>query len=143
MHGIMQPITSQYPKHPLLPSGTSESPARSSPPFARWTHVPSAAAFQTQACCCLRDACIPYAWLKEEAACIARQIRAELESHVSSAGRAVYHPNVKVGSMFLHTWQARTIARAGARLKLHGARSFASRGSLPSDHRACEVECEG
>jgi hypothetical protein len=32
-------------------------------------HVPSAAAFQTQACYCRRDACIPYAWHKERAAC--------------------------------------------------------------------------
>ena len=33
------------------------------------THVPLAAAFQTQAWCCLRDACIPYASHKEHAAC--------------------------------------------------------------------------
>ena len=33
------------------------------------TNVPAEAAFQTQACCCLLDACIPYAWHKERAAC--------------------------------------------------------------------------
>jgi hypothetical protein len=33
------------------------------------THVPAQAAFQTQACCCQRDASIPYAWHKERAAC--------------------------------------------------------------------------
>ena len=30
-----------------------------------------------------------------------------------------------------------------ARLRLHGAVSFAVWGSLPTDHMACEVECEG
>ena len=33
------------------------------------THVPAEAAFQTQACCCQRDASIPYAFHNEHAAC--------------------------------------------------------------------------
>jgi hypothetical protein len=83
-------------------------------------HVPSAAAFQTQACCCLRDARVPYAWRKEDAACMlagspksAGRGRSELESRVSSAGRAVYHPNAQGSNgFFLCTRQARTVARA-------------------------------
>jgi hypothetical protein len=70
----------------------------------RWqrAEVPSAAAFQTQACCCLRDARIPYPWHKNDAAGTlagsprsAGRGRSELESRVSSAGRAVYHPNAQ------------------------------------------------
>jgi hypothetical protein len=48
----------------------------------RWqrAEVPSVAAFHTQACCCLRDARIPYAWHKENAACM-------LAGSPKSAGR--------------------------------------------------------
>ena len=78
----------------------------------RWqrAEVPSVAAFQTQACCCLRDACITYAWRKEDAACMlvgspksVGRGRNQLESHVSSAGRAVYHSNAQGGmDLFAH-----------------------------------------
>ena len=112
--------------------------------------MPPAAAFQTQACCCLRDACIPYAWRKEDAAGTlagspksAGRGRSELELRVSSAGRAVYHPNAQ-GWMDIFAHAAGSYHCASrARLKLHGAVSFAAWGSLPTDHRACEVECEG
>ena len=48
--------------------------------MATRAHVPPAAAFQTHACCCLRDARIPYAWHKEDAACM-------LAGSPKSAGR--------------------------------------------------------
>ena len=48
--------------------------------MATRAHVPPAAAFQTQACCCRRDARIPYAWHKEDAACM-------LAGSPKSAGR--------------------------------------------------------
>ena len=69
--------------------------------------------------------------------------RSELESRVSAAGRAVYRPNAQGWmDIFAHTAGSYRCA-CRARLKLHGAVSFAAWGSLPSDHRACEVECEG
>ena len=57
--------------------------------------MPSAAAFQTQACCCLRDACTPYAWHKEHVACRLTSRREQagrgrpvLRSRVRAPGRA-------------------------------------------------------
>ena len=44
------------------------------------THLPPEAAFQTQACCCQRDASIPYAFHNEHAAC-------RLTSRREQAGR--------------------------------------------------------
>jgi len=101
--------------------------------MATRAHVPSAAAFQTQACCCRRDACIPYAWHKEDAAGMlagspksAGRGRSELASRVSSAGRAVYHPNAQ-GWMDIFAHAAGSYHCASrARLKLHGTVSFAA-----------------
>ena len=69
--------------------------------------------------------------------------RFERKSRVSAAGRRGHHPNA-------HGWMVIFAHTAGsyrcacrARLRLHGAVSFAVWGSLPTDHMACEVECEG
>ena len=100
---------------------------------ATCAHVPSAAAFPTQACCCLRDARIPYAWRKEDAACMlagssksAGRGCSERESRVSSAGRAVYHPNAQGGMAMLAHAAGSYRCASRARLRLHGAVSFAS-----------------
>jgi hypothetical protein len=69
--------------------------------------------------------------------------RSERESRVSSAGRAVTI-RMRKGRMDRSAHTAGLYRCASrARLRLHGAVSFASRGSLPTDHRAREVECEG
>jgi hypothetical protein len=95
--------------------------------------MPPAAAFPTHACCYRRDACIPYAWHKEYVAGTlagspksAGRGRSERESRVSSAGRAVTI-RMRKG------WMDRSARTAGsyrcgsrARLRLHGAASFAS-----------------
>ena len=77
------------------------------------THVPSAAAFQTQACCCLRDACIPDAWHKERAAC-------RLASRREQAGRGrpvlratCEHPDARLPSATCQMWRERPAHTAG------------------------------
>ena len=69
--------------------------------------------------------------------------RFERKSRVSAAGRRGYHPNAQGWMViFAHTAGSSRCA-SRARLRLHGAVSFAAWGSLPTDYMACEVECEG
>ncbi len=95
--------------------------------------MPPAAAFPTHARCCRRDACIPYAWHKEYVAGTlagspksAGRGRSERESRVISAGRGVTI-RMRKGwmAMLAHTAGSYRCA-SGARLRLHGAVSFAS-----------------
>ena len=95
--------------------------------------MPPAAAFQAHACCCRRDACIPYAWCKEDAGGMlarspksAGRGRSECESRVISAGRTVTI-RMRKGwmAMLAHTAGSYHCA-SRARLRLHGAVSFAS-----------------
>ena len=100
---------------------------------ATHAHMPPAAAFPTHACCCRRDACIPYAWRKEDAAGmlagspkLAGRGRFERKSRVSAAGRRGHHPNAHGWMViFAHTAGSYRCA-SRARLRLHGAVSFAS-----------------
>jgi len=76
-------------------------------------HVPSAAAFQTQACCCLRDACIPYASHKEHAAC-----RRASRREQAGRGRPVLkatceHPDARLPSAICQMWRERPGHTAG------------------------------
>ena len=88
---------------------------------------------QTQACCCRRDACIPFASHKEHAAGMlagspesAGRGRSERESRVGSAGRAVTI-RMRKGwmGMLAHTAGSYRCA-SRARLRLHGAVSVAA-----------------
>ena len=102
------------------------------------THVPSAAAFQTQACCCLRDACIPYASHTEHAAC-----RRASRREQAGRGRPVLkatceHPDARLPSAICQMWRERPAHTAGpyqyatnASLKLDGRDLLAPCASLP------------